>query len=138
MSTNKLMSYLDYTFSLMCVAHSKKLKDLKDYLNCRIYYIVNEGHWIINNRLYYTSHINYALVYIVKKKYNRTIVKLILHPNCMLTDDDIHRIEFPCKVVRGDRYTKIKTDHVDAFIEFLDNNNDWLNDVASLNNFIEY
>ncbi len=56
----------------------------------------------------------------------------------MLNDGDLKDITCPNKRLYKNGYIQIKSKYVDEFINFLDNNHDWLNRVACLNNFIDY
>lgn len=138
MTTNQKSLVSDYINSTRYVAHSKKLKDLKHYRNHKIYYIVNEGLWIINDYLENTSHINYAIVYIDHVRNKGSTLNLILHNNCMLVDDGVEHIKFPHKITDKDYGRRIESEHIDLFIDFLDNNNNWLNKYAALNHYIDF
>lgn len=110
---------------------SDKLSNLEDYLenNNNIYYIVNENIWIATHDETFADNMSHAVV-----SFHGECMDLIFHEKCWFKSDDMRKLPSGCSKLSGKKGIRVVGDYSKTrFIEFLDNNQAWLNRVASVN-----
>jgi len=113
------------------VDSSDKLANLEDYYeDSQIYYIVNEGVWIITNSTS-INYMNHAILHT-----NGEYMELIFHEKSWFNSDFMKKVPSWCEKIsyrKSKKGIRVPVYFQSNFIEFLDKNQDWINNAASIN-----